>query len=178
MLKTCKCFSALFAELNKQVFHDLCQRSTLWKRLIMYSKFNGIAPMKNHIESTHPRLVASGKLQTFQVYNGHKVHNMLTIMFDPHFKSLTIVENYVGHGACIPITSGYDANVIIPFFMTWFEILNPIAWACSVGVVGLVARFSDFINIYIYIYIYIYIWCGYIYGRILACTSCWRVIFV
>jgi hypothetical protein len=88
------------------------------------------------------------------------------------------VENYVGHGACIPITSGYDANVIIPFFMTWFEILNPIAWACSVGVVGLVARFSDFINIYIYIYIYIYIWCGYIYGRILACTSCWRVIFV
>jgi len=37
---------------------------------------------------------------------------MLTIMFDPHFKSLTVVENYVGHGACIPIASGYDANVI------------------------------------------------------------------
>jgi len=54
--------------------------------------------MKNHIESTHPRLVASKKLQTFQVYNGHQVHNMLTIMFDLRFKSLTVVKNYVGHG--------------------------------------------------------------------------------
>ncbi len=46
--------------------------------------------MKNHIEFTHPRLVASKKLQNLQAYDGHHVHNMLAIMLDPHFKSLTM----------------------------------------------------------------------------------------
>jgi hypothetical protein len=102
--------------------------------------------MKNHVESTHPRLVASKKLQTFQVYDCHQVHNMLIIMFNPHFKSLIVEKNYVGHWACIPIAYGYDANVIIPLLMIGFEILNPIVQACLVGVTRLVARFSDFIE--------------------------------
>ncbi len=40
---------------------------------------------------------------------------MFAIMFDLHFKSLQVVENYVGHGECISLISRYDANVIIPF---------------------------------------------------------------
>jgi hypothetical protein len=51
---------------------------------------------------------------------------MLAIMFDPCFKSLKVVENYVGCGACIRLTFEYDANVIIKFLMIIFEILNPI----------------------------------------------------
>jgi hypothetical protein len=43
-------------------------------------------------------------LQFLQAYDGHQVHNMLAIMFDPCFKSLKVVENYVGHGACIRFT--------------------------------------------------------------------------
>jgi len=112
MLKTCKCFSALFAKSNKQVFMIYAKDLLYEKDLSHRVSLMGLLLWKTHIESTHPRLVASRKLQTFQVYNGHQVHNMLTIMFDPHFKSLTVVENYVGHGACIPIASGYDANVI------------------------------------------------------------------
>jgi hypothetical protein len=71
---------------------------------------------------------------------------MLTIMLDPRFKSLTVVENYVGHGACISIACGYDANVIIPHLMISSEILNPIVQAFSVGVARLVVRFSDFVE--------------------------------
>lgn len=41
---------------------NLCQRSTLWKGLIKNNKFNGIIPMKNHIEFAHPGLVASREL--------------------------------------------------------------------------------------------------------------------
>jgi hypothetical protein len=40
----------------------LCQCSTLQKGLIKYSKINGITPMRTHVESTHPKLVACKKL--------------------------------------------------------------------------------------------------------------------
>jgi hypothetical protein len=41
---------------------DLCQRFTLQKGHIKYGKTNGITPMKTHVESTHPKLVACRKL--------------------------------------------------------------------------------------------------------------------
>jgi hypothetical protein len=37
-------------------------------------------------------------LQFLKVYDQHQVHNMLVIMLDACFKSLHVVENYVGHG--------------------------------------------------------------------------------
>jgi len=61
---------------------------------------------------------------------------MLTLMLDPRFKSLRVVENYVGHGNCICLIVEYDANVIIPLLMTMFEVLNPTVQACAVEVVG------------------------------------------
>jgi hypothetical protein len=47
-------------------------------------------------------------------------------MFDPRFKSLRVVENYVGLGACIYLVAEEDVNAIIPLLMIMFEVLNPI----------------------------------------------------
>jgi hypothetical protein len=81
-------------------------------------------------------------LQFLQAYDLHQVHNM----FDPRFKSLMVVENYVGPGACICLVVEYDVNTVIPLLMTMFEVLNPIVQACVVKVVGFVAGFGDSIE--------------------------------
>jgi hypothetical protein len=67
---------------------------------------------------------------------------MFTIMLDPHFKSLRVVENYVGCKDYVFLTSKFDANVIIPLLMMIFEVLNSIVQACVAKVVG----FGDFIK--------------------------------
>jgi hypothetical protein len=67
-------------------------------------------------------------------------------MLDPRFKSLRVVENYVGRGACICLVAEYDANAVIPFLMTVFEVLNPIVQTCVVEVVGFVVGFGDSIE--------------------------------
>jgi len=65
-------------------------------------------------------------------------------MLNPRFKSLKVVENYMGCGVCICFIAEYDANAIIPLLMTMFEVLNPTIQACAVEVVG----FGDFIEEY------------------------------
>ncbi len=85
-------------------------------------------------------------LQFLQAYDSHQVHNTLTVMLDPRFKSLRVVENYVGHGACICLVAEYDANAVIPILMIMFEVLNPIVQACVVKVVGFVVGFGDSIK--------------------------------
>lgn len=67
---------------------------------------------------------------------------MFTIMFDPHFKFLQVVANYVGCKDYIFLTSKFDANVIIPLLMMIFEVLNSVVQACVAIVVG----FGDFIK--------------------------------
>jgi hypothetical protein len=42
---------------------------------------------------------------------------MLAIMLDPRFKSLRLVENYVGCGATIHFVSKCDAKAVIPLLM-------------------------------------------------------------
>jgi hypothetical protein len=64
---------------------------------------------------------------------------MLTLMLDPRFKYLRVVENYVGHEACIRLVAEYDGNIIIPFLMIVFEVLNFTVQACAVEVVGSIA---------------------------------------
>jgi hypothetical protein len=72
---------------------------------------------------------------------------MLAIMFDLHFKSFQVVENYVGHGDCICLVSKYDANVIIPFLTMVFEVLlNHIVQTCVMTIDGLVVGCNDFIK--------------------------------
>ncbi len=62
-----------------------------------------------------------------KTFDPHNVHNML----DPHFKYLSIIENYVGHGATICFAYEYDAKVVIPLLMTCFDQLNLISQACA-----------------------------------------------
>jgi len=62
-----------------------------------------------------------------KTFDGGKVHNMMAIMLDPHFKSLHIVEDLLGHGNAIRLAIKYDAKIVIPFLMVCFEWLNPIA---------------------------------------------------
>jgi hypothetical protein len=50
---------------------------------------------------------------------------LATLMLDPHYKSLWVVENYVGRGDAICLASKCDMKEVIPFLMTIFERLNP-----------------------------------------------------
>ncbi len=59
-------------------------------------------------------------------YDSHQVHNMFALMFDPHFKSLWVLENYVGRGNVIHLVIEYDAKVVISLMMIIFDVLNPI----------------------------------------------------
>jgi hypothetical protein len=54
---------------------------------------------------------------------------MLILMLNPHFKSLWVVQNYVGHKNAICFIAKYDAKENIPFLMIIFEQLNPIVQA-------------------------------------------------
>jgi len=40
-------------------------------------------------------------LQFLKTFDSCQVHNMLALMVDPHYKSLRVVENYMGHGNAI-----------------------------------------------------------------------------
>lgn len=53
---------------------------------------------------------------------------------DPHFKSLWIMENYVGHGEAICFASHYDVKTIMPLLMTCFDQLNPNSQGCGTTV--------------------------------------------
>jgi hypothetical protein len=85
-------------------------------------------------------------LQYLEAYDSHQMHNMLVLMLDFRFKSLRVVENYVGCGACICFDVEYDANVIILILMTVFEVLNLIIQTCAIKVIGSIAKSSNFIE--------------------------------
>ncbi len=78
--------------------------------------------------------------------NSQQVRNMLTLMFDFQFKSLRVVENYLGCVARVHFTAKHDVNVIIIFLMTMFEVLNFIVQTCVVEVVGFVIGFDNSIE--------------------------------
>jgi hypothetical protein len=47
-------------------------------------------------------------------YDLYQFHNMFALMFHPCFKSLQVLENYVGWGNVIHLTTEYDAKAVIP----------------------------------------------------------------
>jgi hypothetical protein len=49
---------------------------------------------------------------------------LATIMLDPHYKSLWVVENYMRHGDAICLASKYDMKKVIPLLVKFFERLN------------------------------------------------------
>ncbi len=58
-------------------------------------------------------------------FDSCQVHNMLALMLNFHYKSLWVVENYVGCGDAIYLASKYDLKEVIPLLMTIFERLKP-----------------------------------------------------
>jgi hypothetical protein len=72
-------------------------------------------------------------LQFLRAFESLKLHNMLALMLDPHYKSFQVIENYVGHGNAIHLTLEYDLKDVIPLLMTNFERLNPSIQAHVVG---------------------------------------------
>jgi hypothetical protein len=71
---------------------------------------------------------------------------MLALMLDPRFKSLKVVENYVGCGACIHLVVEYDVNAMRSLLVTMLEVLNPIVQACGIEVIRFVVGFGDSIE--------------------------------
>jgi hypothetical protein len=50
-------------------------------------------------------------------YNQAKAHNMLLTMFDPHFKNMKILQNFIGHTIALQIVIEYDTNIFYPFLL-------------------------------------------------------------
>jgi hypothetical protein len=40
-------------------------------------------------------------LEFLKTFDSHQIHDMLALMLDPYFKSLRVMENFVGHGNTI-----------------------------------------------------------------------------
>ncbi len=58
-------------------------------------------------------------------YNVSKVHNMLALMLDSHFKSLDVVKVFVGWAKMIQIMVKYDSKTLLPLLVATFHFLNP-----------------------------------------------------
>jgi hypothetical protein len=55
----------------------------------------------------------------------HKTHNMLALMLDPCFKGLGLVIQYVGKEKTFQVTSDYGIQVLFPFLVCAYKVLNP-----------------------------------------------------
>jgi len=64
-------------------------------------------------------------LKPFDAWQVHNMIAMITIMLDPCFKVLHVVENFMGCGDVIELTFKYDIKVVIPLLMVCFDWLNP-----------------------------------------------------
>jgi hypothetical protein len=51
-------------------------------------------------------------------------HNILAIMFDPCFKNIKIIQNYVGNFIANEIVTKYDTKVVCPFMIQVYFYLN------------------------------------------------------
>jgi hypothetical protein len=68
-------------------------------------------------------------LKFFLEFDSPQVHNMLALLLDPHFKSLQVVESFVGCGNAICLAIEFDVKEVIPLLMIVFDQLNLIVEA-------------------------------------------------
>jgi hypothetical protein len=57
-------------------------------------------------------------------YNVTKVHNMLVLMLDLHFKSLDVVKAFVRRAKVIQIVAEYDIMTLMPLLVATFQFQN------------------------------------------------------
>jgi hypothetical protein len=59
-------------------------------------------------------------LEFLKAFDSHQVHNMLALILDPCFKSLRVVESFVGHSNAMCFTIEYHVKEVILFLMIVF----------------------------------------------------------
>jgi len=63
-------------------------------------------------------LKALGPFLAFsQSYIIAKAHNMLTIMFDPRFKNIKIIWDFVGNSLALQVVAKYDVKIVYPLLV-------------------------------------------------------------
>jgi len=58
-------------------------------------------------------------------YNASKVHNMLALVLDSHFKFVDVVKAFVRWAEMIQIIVEYDSKTLLPLLVAFFHFLNP-----------------------------------------------------
>jgi hypothetical protein len=51
------------------------------------------------------------------VYNNFKIHNMLAIMFDIHYKHMKCIQDFVNHSIATKIVVKYNALIVCPLLL-------------------------------------------------------------
>jgi hypothetical protein len=51
---------------------------------------------------------------------------MMVIMFDPHFKKVKIIQDFLGNWFVVQIVAKYNINMLYPLLLQVFLDLNPI----------------------------------------------------
>jgi hypothetical protein len=59
-------------------------------------------------------------------YENKKVHNMISLMLDPRFKSLPIVSSFVGKEQGVALVKEYDRKTLYPMLVKCHEHLYPL----------------------------------------------------
>jgi len=65
-------------------------------------------------------------LSFFKKYENRKVHNMISLMLDPRFKSLRIVFSFVGREQGVVLVEKYDRKSLYPMLVKCHEHLHPL----------------------------------------------------
>ncbi len=65
-------------------------------------------------------------LAFFESYIIAKAHNMLAIMFDPHFKNMKVIWDFVGDSLALQVMLEYDAKIMYPLLVQTYFHLNPV----------------------------------------------------
>jgi hypothetical protein len=60
-------------------------------------------------------------LEFLKTFDSHQIHDMLVLMLETYFKSLWVMENFVGHGNAIHFATKYNVTKNhLPLFMMFF----------------------------------------------------------
>jgi hypothetical protein len=56
-------------------------------------------------------------VEFLKTFDSDQIHDMLVLMLDPYFKSLWVMENFVGHGNAIHFATKYDVKEFMSPFL-------------------------------------------------------------
>jgi hypothetical protein len=63
-------------------------------------------------------------LAFFESYIAAKAHNMLAIMFDPRFKNMNVICDFVGDSFALQVVAEYDIKIMYPLLVQTYFHLN------------------------------------------------------